>query len=96
MTATAITGLSGPLDGSISRNHRRLDDACRRKVLDAAWEHGPACGRCGSRHLDVGDALEMGSIWPDEALGTYMAALTCRDCGARTGIRLRESEFLPG
>lgn len=89
----ATTG-PAPTTGVRSRNHRRLDDAHTRKVCDLLVERAIACQRCRSRDFTVGDALEMGSIWPNEELGTYMIALTCRHCGTRSGIRLHESQFL--
>jgi hypothetical protein len=36
----------------------------------------------------------LGRIWHNEEHGYYMVALRCENCRARTGIRLRDSEFL--
>lgn len=80
--------------GVRSTNHRQLDDTHTRKVRDLFTECAVPCQHCRSRDFTVGDALEMGSIWPNEELGTYMIALTCRHCGTRSGIRLHESQFL--
>jgi hypothetical protein len=80
----------------LSRNHRRLDEAATRRVGEVFAERATTCSSCRSRKFAVGDALEMGSIWPDEELGTYMVALTCRSCAARTGIRLHGAQFLAG
>ncbi|MGH3434884.1 MAG: hypothetical protein ACRDRN_00285 [Sciscionella sp.] len=91
---TTRTEHTGNPDGPLSRNHRRLAGTQRRKVLDVVETRDLTCGRCGDRRFTVGDGLEMGSIWPDEDLGTYMIALTCEHCGAKSGVRLRESEFL--
>lgn len=77
-----------------SKNHRQLDDTHTQKVRDHLTERAVVCQHCRSQTFTVGDALEMGSIWPNEELGTYMIALTCRHCGTRSGIRLRESQFL--
>ena len=82
------------LDMTISKNHRRLDRKQRQKVFDAIERQGFGCRRCGTRDFEVGEALEMGSIWPGEELGAYMVGLKCRECGAANGIRLQESEFL--
>jgi hypothetical protein len=77
-----------------SMNHRQLDDTHTQKVCDLLAERAVACPRCQSRDFTVGDALEMGSIWPNEELGTYMIALTCRHCDTRSGIRLHQVQFL--
>lgn len=52
------------------------------------------CESCGASDFAVGRAMEMGRIWHNEEHGTYMVGLRCEDCGALTGIRLHESEFL--
>lgn len=70
-----------------SWNHRRLDEPERRSVTESARSRGLSC-QCGSTRFTVGDALEMGSIWPDENLGTHLVALTCTGCGAHEGIRI--------
>lgn len=88
--------MDGPVAANnalLSRNHRRLGDSAARTVSDLVASRDFACATCGAGHFTVGDALEMGSIWPDEELGTYMIALTCQDCGTRTGIRLTETQF---
>jgi hypothetical protein len=77
-----------------STNHRQLNDTHTQKVCDLLAERAVACPRCQSRDFTVGDALEMGSIWPNEKLGTYMIALTCRHCDTRSGIRLHQTQFL--
>ncbi|MGH3630374.1 MAG: hypothetical protein ACRDRL_23395 [Sciscionella sp.] len=87
---------TGHADGPLSRNHRGLDNTQRRKVLDAVAAGGLTCARCGDRRFAVGDGLEMGTVWPGEDLGTYLIALTCEHCATRSGVRLRESEFLAG
>lgn len=80
--------LAAPAPGTepLSRNHRRLDAAARRTLAALAAER-LRCPGCRARDFAVGDALEMGSIWPGEQLGTYMIALICRACGAHTGMR---------
>lgn len=88
------TAGAAPTTGVRSRNHRQLDDTHPQKVRDLLTERAVVCQRCRSRDFIVGDALEMGSIWPNEELGTYMIALTCRHCGTRSGIRVHESQFL--
>jgi hypothetical protein len=88
------TAVPAPTTGVRSKNHRQLDDTHTQKVRDQLTKRAVVCQRCQSQAFTVGDALEMGSIWPNEELGTYMIALTCRHCGTRSGIRLRESQFL--
>lgn len=80
-------------EGAPSKNHYRLDEPQGRKVLDLVRQRGVTCTGCDSQRFEVGDALEMGSIWPDEELGTYMVGLTCRRCGTRSGVRLHASAF---
>lgn len=85
---TISTDATGTRHRQLSWNHRKLNDADRQQVLEFTEQRGTECPVCRERFFGVGDALEMGSIWPDEELGTYMIALTCRSCGSRTGIRL--------
>lgn len=75
-----------------STNHRMLDESARHRVTDLLCERDFRC-RCGCRDFAVGDALEMGSIWPDEPLGTYLVALTCLDCATRDGMRVHVDEL---
>lgn len=77
-----------------STNHRQLNDIHTQKVRSLLAGHAVACQHCRSQDFTIGDALEMGSIWPNEELGTYMIALTCRHCGTRNGIRLHKTQFL--
>jgi hypothetical protein len=82
----------------ISEN-RELSEKQKQRVLKRVRERGFACGSCGSEDFEVGEALELGFLFLSEERGTYMVALTCRerDCETpRTGIKLHESEFLPG
>lgn len=82
-----------PSTDTRSINHRPLNDRQTRNVHAQLAEQNVACQHCQSHYLQVGDALEMGSIWPNEDLGTYMIALTCQHCSARNGIRFHESQF---
>ena len=74
-----------------------LDENQRRRVLEKVRERGLRCGNCGSEDFEVGEALYLGFLFLDEDNDTYMVALSCKgpDCETpRTGIRLREAEFL--
>lgn len=68
----------------------------RDRVAELVAAKGGHCDRCGATDFEVGHALYLGYLFLDEDLDAYMVALTCRnpDCGWRTGIRLRENEFL--
>jgi DNA-directed RNA polymerase subunit RPC12/RpoP len=79
-----------------STNHRQLNDRHTHKIRDQLTERAVACPHCRSQDFTIGDALEMGSIWPNEELHTYMIALTCQHCGTRNGIRLHKTQFLTG
>ena len=77
--------------------NRTLDENRKRRVLEKVREQGFTCGSCGSGDFEVGEALEMGFLFLDEAHGTYMVALTCQKAGCdapRTGIRLHRYDFL--
>ncbi|OBI45542.1 hypothetical protein A5707_01785 [Mycobacterium kyorinense] len=67
------------------------------RVLDQVKAKGGHCDGCGATEFDVGDALYLGFLFLDEDDDAYMVALTCRnpECPApRTGIKLREKDFL--
>lgn len=67
------------------------------RVLDVIARHGWACGSCEQKEFKVGHALYLGFLFRREEQDAYMVALTCTNprCGSpRTGLRLRESEFL--
>lgn len=68
----------------------------RDRVAELVAAKGGHCERCGGTGFDVGHALYLGFLFLDEDIDAYLVALTCRDpdCGRRTGIRLREKEFL--
>lgn len=68
----------------------------RDRVAELVAAKGGHCERCGGTGFDVGHALYLGFLFLDEDIDAYLIALTCRDpaCGRRTGIRLREKEFL--
>lgn len=83
---------AGTTGGVRSTNHRALDEPTRRRVVGQMLRRDVRC-RCGGRGFGIGDALEMGSIWPDEPLGTYLVALTCLDCGARDGVRMDTTDL---
>lgn len=77
----------------------RLTDSERDRVRTEAHRRRATCAACGSHEFTVGDALYVGFLFVNEEPGTYMVALTCTNDGCpdpRTGIRLRESEFLSG
>lgn len=74
-----------------------LDSQDRHRVLAQIAAKGGYCENCGGTDFEVGDALYLGFLFLDEDDDAYMVALTCRnrDCGKpRTGIKLREGEFL--
>jgi hypothetical protein len=71
-----------------------LDDEQKRRVLHLVRDRDLACEECGAGDFEVGKALQLGRIWHNEEHGYYMVALRCENCRARTGIRLRDSEFL--
>lgn len=73
---------------------KELDESQKQRVLELARERDVTCESCGVSDFAVGRAMEMGFIWHNEEPGTYMVGLRCEDCGALTGIRLHESEFL--
>ena len=77
-------------------NHH-LDESQKSRVLDRIRERGFSCPTCGSTAFEVGGSLYMGFLFLSEDHDNHMVALTCknRDCGSpRTGIRLREADFL--
>ena len=81
----------------ITPDNTVLTEQQKRRVLERVEEGGFACGSCGSGDFEVGEALEMGFLFLDEAHRAYMVALTCEnpDCeNPRTGIRLQRYEFL--
>jgi hypothetical protein len=74
-----------------------LNLAERECVLKQVEAKGGHCESCGATEFDVGDALYLGFLFLDEDDDAYMVALTCRnpDCPKpRTGIKLREKDFL--
>jgi len=74
-----------------------LNQAEREAVLKQVAAKGGHCETCGATEFDVGDALYLGFLFLDEETDAYMVALTCRnpDCAKpRTGIKLREKDFL--
>lgn len=74
-----------------------LNEAERECVLEQVSAKGGQCQACGATEFDVGDALYLGFLFLDEEDDAYMVALTCRnpDCPKpRTGIKLREKDFL--
>lgn len=57
------------------------------------------CPSCGTRKLDVGNALFLGFLFRSEDQDAYVVAVTCKNptCPApRSGIRLRGSDLLSG
>jgi hypothetical protein len=76
--------------------YRKLDERQKRRVLDAVRKRSFTCESCGSGDFGVGEAMELGHIWFNEDIGTYMVALRCArpGCGAGTGIKLPGSLFL--
>lgn len=75
----------------------RLESDERARVLEQVAAKGGRCEICGATDFDVGDALYLGFLFLDEDNDAYMVALTCRNpqCEKpRTGIRLREKDFL--
>jgi hypothetical protein len=74
-----------------------LVPAERQQVLEQVVAKGGHCEGCGGTDFEVGHALYLGFLFLDEDLDAYMVALTCRnpECPKpRTGIRLREKDFL--
>ena len=74
-----------------------LHETQKRRVLERVGERGFACGGCGSQDFEVGEALYLGFLFLDEDNDMYVVALTCKESGCdvpRTGIKLREAEFL--
>ena len=81
----------------IRDENRELTEGQKQQALARIGELSFSCGSCGSRNFQVGDALEMGFLFLSEEHGSYMVALTCENpkCESpRTGIRLRDYEFL--
>jgi hypothetical protein len=69
----------------------------RDRVAAEVAAKGGHCESCGGTEFEVGHALYLGYLFLDEDNDAYMVALTCRnpECAQpRTGIRLREKEFL--
>ena len=69
----------------------------KRRVLEQVERKHFTCGNCGSEDFQVGDALYLGFLFRSEQDDHYMVGLTCENPGCetpRTGIRLREYEFL--
>ncbi|MGA8546823.1 MAG: hypothetical protein WB785_16395 [Mycobacterium sp.] len=68
----------------------------RDRVLAQVAAKGGHCESCGQTDFEVGHALYLGFLFLDEDSDAYMVALTCcnPECGQRTGIRLREKDFL--
>lgn len=81
----------------IRPENKELDENQKQRVLEKVRERPLACGSCSSNHFEVGEALYLGFLFLDEDNDMYIIALTCErpDCDApRTGIKLREAEFL--
>ena len=68
----------------------------RDRVVAQVAAKGGHCESCGGTDFEVGHALYLGFLFLDEDDDAYMVALTCRnpECGQRTGITLRENDFL--
>ena len=78
-------------------DNKRLEKNQKHRVLEKIREHGITYGNCSSEDFEVGDSLYLGFLFLSEDRDNYMVALTCRNPGCpnpRTGIRLREAEFL--
>ena len=76
-----------------------LEPADRDRVLVQVAAKGGHCEACGATDFEVGHALYLGFLFLDEDDDAYMVALTCRNpkcTQPRTGIRLREKDFLSG
>jgi hypothetical protein len=76
-----------------------LEPADRDRVLAQVAAKGGHCEACGATDFEVGHALYLGFLFLDEDDDAYMVALTCRNpkcTQPRTGIRLREKDFLSG
>ncbi len=76
---------------------RGLDGEQKQRVLEQVERKRFTCGGCGSGDFEVGEALYLGFLFHSEHNDDYMVGLTCEnpDCETpRTGVRLRESEFL--
>ena len=76
-----------------------LVPADRDRVLALVAVKGGHCETCGATDFEVGHALYLGFLFLDEDDDAYMVAWTCRNpkCAQpRTGIRLREKDFLSG
>jgi hypothetical protein len=76
-----------------------LDTTARDRVLAQVTANGGHSEACGGTDFEVGRALYLGFLFLDEDDDAYLVALTCRnpDCGQpRTGVRLREKDFLSG
>jgi hypothetical protein len=76
-----------------------LDPADCDRVLAQVAAKGGHCETCGATDFEVGHALYLGFLFLDEDDDAYMVALTCRNpkcTQPRTGIRLREKDFLSG
>ena len=76
-----------------------LDPADCDRVLAHVAAKGGHCETCGATDFEVGHALYLGFLFLDEDDDAYMVALTCRNpkcTQPRTGIRLREKDFLSG
>ena len=74
-----------------------LEPTARQRVLEQVAAKGGHCDSCGGTDFDVGHALYLGYLFLDEDNDAYMVALTCRnrECAQpRTGIKLREKDFL--
>ncbi len=68
----------------------------RDRVLAQLAAKGGHCESCGQTDFEVGHALYLGFLFLDEDNDAYMVALTCSnpECRQRTGIKLREKDFL--
>jgi hypothetical protein len=83
-------------DGMVRPELISLVPADRDRVAAQVTAKGGHCEGCGQTDFEVGHALYLGFLFLDEDDDAYMVALTCRnpECGQRTGIRLREKDFL--
>ncbi|HEU5007090.1 MAG TPA: hypothetical protein VFT67_08970 [Jatrophihabitantaceae bacterium] len=75
----------------------QLDTRERERVRALVRSRRMRCPACDGRRFEVGDTLYLGFLFVDTDLDEYMVALTCTNprCPApRTGVQLREHEFL--
>src|SRR5699024_5496720 len=86
-----------PLNRTDQPGRGSLSPKQRDRVRSRLVKRRNACGSCGNTEFEIGKALYLGFLWLSEHTDAYMIALTCTnpECAApRTGIRLREGDFL--